>query len=143
MMVQYPPPTTDKRYCPSDGHEMARDVRPMTIAYKGRETTFAMPGWYCGACGEGVHAGADMKLSDRGLNKLRAAVEGVLAPGEVRRIRKKLGLSQADAGTIIGGGPRAFQKHESAEIVTSRAVSTALRLLDRHPEDVQYLREYA
>lgn len=130
-----------ERYCPNDAREMARDVRPMTIAYKGRETTVEMPGWYCAACGEGVHSGADMKVSDRALNRLKAEAEGVLTPVEVRRIRKKLGLSQADAGRIIGGGPRAFQKYESAEILTSRAVSTALRLLDRHPEEVRFLRD--
>lgn len=111
------------------------------IAYKGRKASFDMPGWYCGACGEGVHSGADMKVSDRALNRLKADAEGVLTPVEVRRIRKKLGLSQADAGRIIGGGQRAFQKYESAEILASRAVSTALRLLDRHPEEVRFLRD--
>lgn len=133
----------DKQFCPNDGQEMVRDVRPMTIAYKGCEATFDMPGWYCAKCGEGIHSGADMKASDRELNKLKAEIEGVLAPSEVRRIRKKLGLSQAAAGQIIGGGPRAFQKYESADIVASRAVSTALRLLDRHPEDVRFLQESA
>jgi len=65
----------DERYCPNDGHGMARDVCPMTIACQGREASFDMPGWYCGACGEGVHSGADMKVSDRALNRLRAEAE--------------------------------------------------------------------
>jgi len=131
----------DKQRCPNDGHGMVRDVRPMTIAYKGQDATFDMPGWYCRECGESIHTGADMKVSDRELNKLKAVVEGVLTAVEVRRIRKKLGLSQADAGRIIGGGPRAFQKYESSEIVASRAISTALRLLERHPEDVRLLHD--
>lgn len=45
--------------------------------------------------------------------------------------------SRRPRGAIIGGGPCAFQKYESAKTLTSRAVSTALCLLDRHPVDVQ------
>lgn len=30
--------------CPKTGQPMFRDVRPMTIAYKGHEATFDMPG---------------------------------------------------------------------------------------------------
>lgn len=30
--------------CPKTGQPMFRDVRPMTIAYKGNEATFDMPG---------------------------------------------------------------------------------------------------
>src|SRR3546814_15328657 len=125
----------DKQCCPNDGHEMARDVRPMTIAYRGRDATFDMPGWYCGTCGESVHTGADMKVSDRELNKLKDEAEGVFTPVEVRRIRKKHGLAQAEAGRLIGGGPLAFQTYGSAQNITSREGSTALRLLDHHPEE--------
>jgi hypothetical protein len=39
----------------------------------------------------------------------RASVDAEpLVPTEVRRIRKKLGLSQREAGEIFGGGIRAF-----------------------------------
>lgn len=67
---------------------MVRDVRSMTIAYKGASTTFDMPGWYCDASEESIHNGADMKVSDRALNELKARVEGLLEPKMVRRIRK-------------------------------------------------------
>jgi motility quorum-sensing regulator/GCU-specific mRNA interferase toxin len=67
-------------------------------------------GWYCDASDETIHTGADMKVSDRMLNRLKARAEGLLAPDEIRRIRKTLGLTQEQAGELIGGGPRAFQK---------------------------------
>jgi HTH-type transcriptional regulator / antitoxin MqsA len=51
------------------------DVRPMTLAYKGESITFDMPGWYCHSCSESIHTGADMNLSDRKLNLLKAPVE--------------------------------------------------------------------
>jgi DNA-binding transcriptional regulator YiaG len=39
-----------------------------------------------------------------------------LSPADIRRIREKLGLSQAEAGELLGGGPRAFTKYENGTI---------------------------
>ena len=45
-----------------------------------------------------------------------------------------------DAGTIIGGGPNAFQKYESGDVLVSKAVASALLLLDDHPEGLSVLK---
>lgn len=127
--------------CPLDAGRMRRDVRPLEIVYGDRSTTVDMPGWYCDTCGEGIHDSADTKVSDRALNRLKAEADRLLAPEEVRRIRKRLGLTQRDAGRVIGGGPNAFQKYESGDLLTSRALSNLLRILERHPAELQTLRE--
>ncbi|MDX6750453.1 type II toxin-antitoxin system MqsA family antitoxin [Geminicoccaceae bacterium 1502E] len=129
--------------CPVTGQPMVRDVRPITITYKGHAATFEMPGWYCDASSESVHTGEDMKVSDRTLNRLRARVEGLLLPEEVRRIRKRLKLTQKEAGRLIGGGPNAFQKYESGEVLVSQAVKSALLLLDRDPSGLAILEKHA
>jgi HTH-type transcriptional regulator/antitoxin MqsA len=120
---------------------MYRTVRPMTLAYKGETVTFDMPGWYCDTSEESIHTGEDMKLSDRMLNRLKARTDGLLEPEEVRRIRKKLHLSQMAAGDVIGGGPRAFQKYEAGDLLPSKAISSALVLLDRDPAALRVLEE--
>ena len=104
---------------------MHRGVRPMTLTYREQSISFDMPGWYCEDCEESIHTGKDMKVSDRMLNRLKARSEGLLAPEEIRHIRKKLRLSQEAAGLLVGGGPRAFQKYESGDLLPSRAVSSA------------------
>lgn len=129
--------------CPETEAPMYRGVRPMTLTYKGESMTFDMPGWYCEQSEESIHTGADMKVSDRQLNLLKARSEGLLEPEEIRRIRKKLHLSQEAAGLLIGGGPRAFQKYESGDILPSRAVSSALVLLDYNPEALAVLKEHS
>ncbi len=129
--------------CPETGQPMFRDTRPMTIAYKAREATFDMPGWYCAASDESMHTGDDMKVSDRALNRLKAQVEGLLEPEAVRRIRKRLRLTQKDAGRLIGGGPNAFQKYESGDVLVSHAVVSALLLLDRDPSGLAVLTQRA
>ncbi len=112
----------------------------MTLTYKGESITFNMPGWYCNASDETIYTGQDIKVSDRTLNLLKARVEGLLDPEEVRRIRKKLAISQTEAGQMIGGGPRAFQKYESGDLLPSRAISSALVLLDHDPKALAVLK---
>ncbi len=118
---------------------MHRDVRPMTLTYKGESITFDQPGWYCDQCDEGILAGKDLRISDRMLNRLKARHEGLLEPEEIRRIRKRLRLTQEAAGLVIGGGPRAFQKYESGNLLPSRAISSALILLDHDPKALPVL----
>jgi len=126
--------------CPRTGAPMHRDVRPMTLTYKGESITIDMPGWYCDSSDESIHTGRDAVVSDRALNRLKARSEGLLEPEDIRRIRKKIGLSQTAAGQMIGGGPRAFQKYESGDLLPSRAISSALRLLDHDPKALMVLK---
>lgn len=57
-----------------------------------------------------------------------------MSPEEIRRIRERLGLSQVEAGELLGGGPRAFTKYESGTIKPAASVSNLLKLLDMNPE---------
>lgn len=127
--------------CPVDGTPMYLEERPLTLTYKDKSTTFDMPGWYCHECGEGIHSGEDMKISDRMLNRLKASSEGLLEPEEICIIRKKLHLSQEDAGSYIGGGQRAFQKYESGDLLPSRAICNLLVVLDQMPDALKVIKE--
>lgn len=114
----------------------------MTLSYKGQSTTFDMPGWYCAESGESIHTGDDLKVSDRVLKQLKAQVENLLSPDDVRRIRKDvLKLTQREAAAILGGGMNAFQKYEAGDNLLSHAMSNLLRVLERHPEEAQRLKE--
>lgn len=114
----------------------------MAISYKGQSTTIDMPGWYCTESDESVHTGEDMKVSDAALKTLKIKVENLLAPEEVKRIRVKMGLTQRQAGAFIGGGPNAFQKYEAGSTLVSKGIANFLRMLERHPEEVEELKKY-
>ena len=90
------------KYDAETGEKLTRDIRNITVTYQGHKKTFPMPGWY---------------------------PENLLLPDDIRSIRKKLKLTQVQAGTILGGGKKAFQKYESGEILPSRAISNLLKLL--------------
>ena len=56
-----------------------------------------------------------------------------ITPEEVRTIRKGLGLTQVEAGELLGGGPRAFTKYEAGTVKPAAAVINLLRLLEADP----------
>ena len=124
---------------PETGAPLHWDVRPLTLTYRGTSITVEMPGWYGDKPDEGIFEAEDMKVSDRALNRLKARTEGLLEPEEIKRIRRKLGLTQETAGDIIGGGPRAFQKYETGDLLPSRAISSALVLLEHDPKALKVL----
>lgn len=131
---------TETRIHPETGEKLIRDTRPFTVKYGGHQRTVRLPGWYpVKSAGEAVHVGDDMAVVDRALVELKAEVHGVLRPDEVRAIRLRLKLSQRKAGEILGGGPRAFQKYESGEVLVSRPMTQLLRLLDRDPKRLKEL----
>ena len=60
-------------------------------------------------------------------------IEPIIEPDEIRAIRQSLGLSQVEAGELLGGGPRAFTKYESGTIRPRASVVRLLRLLEENP----------
>jgi len=128
--------TSDPMISSETGKPMVRDVRPMTITLEGESITFDMPGWYSDEPDDGLHDQEDMKASDAALHALRARLAARLSGAEVRRIRKKLGLTQKAATELFvgSGAVNTFQKYESGATAVSYAVSNLLWLLDRRPE---------
>ncbi len=115
------------------GEKLYRGTQKLTIRYKGLETTVDMPGWYSTDGEIGEYTKQDMKVSDRALNSLKAQAEALPSPAKIRQIRKRLHLTQEQAGMVIGGGKRAFQKYEAGDILPSRTLANLLRVLEQYP----------
>ena len=105
-----------------------------TIEHAGAAATVeGLSGWRCESCGEiefdpdsarrYAAAGDELVL----LNRARIA-------REIRRVRRKLGLSQVAAARLTGGGHNAFSRYERGEAAPLPAVVNLFRLLDKHPE---------
>ncbi len=62
-----------------------------------------------------------------------------ITPDEIREIRLSLGLTQVEAGELLGGGPRAFTKYESGTVKPAASVVNLLRLLEDDPSRVTAL----
>ena len=127
------------KYDIETGERLTRDIRPFTITYQGHSKTFDMPGWYPAGEGEATFTDEDLKIYDKAIKELKAEAEHLLLPAEIRSIRKRLKLTQVQAGNILGGGKKAFQKYESGETLPSRAISNLLRILSKEPSLLEVL----
>lgn len=126
---------TETRIHPETGKLLRRGVRPQMVSFGSMTRTVESPGWYPDDDSEPIHTGADLVESDRVFRELRAAYAA-----HVRKVRKQLNLTQEEAGRLIGGGRRAFQKYESGATPPSDAAIGLIEILRRHPEEIETLR---
>lgn len=124
---------TKTQSCPECGGTMKFGPKTRLVKYRDLQAKVRVTGWWCESCDEGILTGEDLRKYSRALQELKAKAEEVLPPGQVAAIREKLGLSQRQAGQLLGGGPRAFQKYEAGSQTPSVPMSHLLRLLDRDP----------
>lgn len=104
------------------------------ISHRGlKAQVTGLAGWRCRSCGEVVFNKISAKRYAAAGDQMVLAVR-TEERAEIRRIRRKLGLTQADAAKIMGGGHNAFSRYERGEAAPLPAVMNLLRLLDRHPE---------
>jgi HTH-type transcriptional regulator/antitoxin MqsA len=125
---------------PETGEPLFRSVRAIEITYKGQVVTVDLPGYYPVGEGDGVHVGDDMAVADQALRMLKEQVDGLPSPDTIRSLRKKLKLSQREAGQLFKVGDNAFDKYERGLIAPSGPTIQLMKLLDRHPELVNDLR---
>jgi HTH-type transcriptional regulator / antitoxin MqsA len=105
-----------------------------TIEHAGMTTKVeGLSGWRCEACGE-VEFDPDSARRYAAAGDELVLRERERQSREIRRIRKKLGLSQSAAARLTGGGHNAFSRYERGEAAPLPAVINLFRLLDKHPE---------
>lgn len=138
--------TVPDTICPAcgSGAGFVTEARDKAISYKGYTTTIPMLTLrYCNACGEGFDAGnADMQRMADTLQAFMRDMDARQA-AELRATRKRLGLKQAEAAAIFGGGVNAFSEYERGIRQPSKSMLLLLRLLDRHPELLSEVRQSA
>lgn len=105
-----------------------------TIKHAGMTATVkGLSGWRCSACDE-------IEFDAESARRYAAAGDELVLRArerqskEIRRIRRKLGLSQVAAARLTGGGHNAFSRYERGEVAPLPAVVNLFRLLDKHPE---------
>jgi len=125
----------NKQQCQLCGEiSMVRTTKNTEFHYKEQSIEVEQPGEYCEACGEAVLGPNDLKATRKRLAEFKAAVDHLLTPTEINRIRKRLKLTQVEASQICGGGKNAFSRYESGEVLIPRAASNLLLVLSKHKE---------
>lgn len=127
--------------CDSRGVMTHFEGQTFEIEYAGNKAKVdGLSGWRCGDCGEVEFDAASAKryaaAGDALVLRQRAKQSE-----EIRRIRRKLGLTQREAARLTGGGHNAFSRYERGEATPMAAVLNLFRLLDKHPNLLTDLRE--
>ena len=131
-----------KMYCVSCGFRkaMARFQEEAMKVEHGRSHTVVkgLSGWRCANCGEIVFD-ADSARRYAAAGDELVLVSRKKQSRELRRIRQKLHLTQAQAARLTGGGHNAFSRYERGEAVPLPATTNLFKLLDRHPDLIKEL----
>jgi HTH-type transcriptional regulator/antitoxin MqsA len=105
-----------------------------TIEHAGMTATVkGLSGWRCKGCDE-VEFDSDSAQRYAAAGDALVLRDRERQSKEIRRIRRKLGLSQVAAARLTGGGHNAFSRYERGEAAPLPAVVNLFRLLDKHPE---------
>jgi len=135
--------TVPDHICPACGSAagFVTEARDKAIDYKGRMAVIpALTLRYCVMCGEGFDAGnTEMQRMADTLHAFMCDVDAAQA-AQLRATRKRLGLKQAEAAALFGGGVNAFSEYERGIRQPSKSTLLLLQLLDRHPELLAELR---
>lgn len=126
----------EKRFCLQcdDGTELVHQQQDVSFTYREQQgSVLALSGWHCPVCGDCEFDPGEGQRYSRELDAFAAKVDSELA-SFVRQTRKKLGLKQAEAAKIFGGGVNAFSEYERCKTHPHKSVVLLLKLLDRHPE---------
>jgi len=129
--------------CPvCGGAELKVGVKSIPYSFRGHKTQIDAEGEHCASCGEVV---MDRAQSAAFMAKVQEFKRGFIAytiePEYIMRVRKKLALTQQQAGELFGGGVNAFSRYENGKAQPHPSTVKLLLVLDKHPELLQEIRD--
>ncbi|QBR83819.1 type II toxin-antitoxin system MqsA family antitoxin [Legionella israelensis] len=134
----------NKEYCPICGEKaLKHEIKPVPYNYKGHTFTIDQPAEWCSACGEGIIHPEDNKAVQARIQEEKARIDGLLTPQQIQKIRKFLKLNQKEASRLFGGGINAFNRYENGITPPPKPLSLLLTILEKHPNQLDELLEYA
>ena len=130
--------------CPACGTAMKATVAELSIALNGERV--AVPGvqhFACPSCGEVVLRHEDAKaLRERAVEVYRRS-RSLLSAGEIRAVRQRLNLTQAQFASLLQLGLNTVSRWESGRNVQNGAMDVLLKVVRDVPGTLAYLKKLA
>lgn len=101
--------------------------------YRGHTRELPLHFSECDACGSETATAEQTRENKRGMIAFKKEVDGFLTGEEIVALRRRLGLKQAEAAQIFGGGPVAFSKYEKNDVTQSESMDRLLRVANKFP----------
>lgn len=130
--------------CPVCGNsEMITKTVNETLSLEGQSLTLHdMRGEFCESCGEGVWDEMSYHRYIEGQAALVRSVRGNVG-SDIRRIRKKLKLTQQDIAKLFGIGKVAFSRYERGETRPPAPLVKLLRIVEKHPDLIDEIQGFS
>jgi putative zinc finger/helix-turn-helix YgiT family protein len=97
----------------------------------------------CPKCHEVVLRYEDARRLSEDAIAIYRRKHGLLSASEMRAIRERFKLTQAEFGTLLRLGANTLSRWESGRNVQTEAMDTLLRLIRDVPGSIEYLRRHA
>jgi putative zinc finger/helix-turn-helix YgiT family protein len=130
--------------CPACGATMVLKHGTLRLPVNGEE--IAVPSaahLSCPICGEVVLRYQDSKRLGEDAIAIYRKKHGLLSADEIRAIRERFELTQADLARLLRLGANTVSRWESGRNVQTAAMDMLLRLIRDLPGSINYLRDHA
>jgi putative zinc finger/helix-turn-helix YgiT family protein len=130
--------------CPACGTMMVEKRATLRLPVNGEE--IAVPSaahLSCPECGEVVLRFQDSKRLGEDAIAIYRKKHGLLSADEIRAIRERFDLNQADLARLLRLGANTVSRWESGRNVQTAAMDILLRLIRDLPGSIEYLRVHA
>jgi putative zinc finger/helix-turn-helix YgiT family protein len=137
-------PALPDEACPSCGTDMQEKHTKLTLRINGEEIAVPRAGHLrCPNCDEVVlRLDESRDLQRRAITVYRKKY-GLLSAEEIRTLRERLGLTQAELAKLLRLGSNTISRWESGRNVQTAAMDVLLRLVRDVPGSLEYLRKQA
>lgn len=130
--------------CPNCGTRMVIKRGTLRLPINGEEVAVASASHLsCPKCGEVVLRFQDAKRLGEDAIAIYRKKHGLLSAEEIRSIRKRFDLTQADLARMLRLGANTVSRWESGRNVQTGAMDILLRLIRDLPGSIDYLRDHA
>ncbi len=130
--------------CPTCGTMMRRTQEVLTSSVNGEEIRVPnISHLRCPKCGEGLFSLQEAEALRLGAFDIYRRTHGLLSADEIRAIRERYGLTQAELARLLRLGGNTVSRWEAERNVQTAAMDVLLRLIRDLPGSLEYLRKHA
>jgi len=130
--------------CPVCGTQMVEKKGKLRLPVNGEDiTVLAAAHLSCPKCHEVVLRSQDARRLSEDAIAIYRRKHGLLSADQIRSIRARYTLTQAEFGRLLRLGANTLSRWESGRNVQTEAMDTLLRLIRDVPGSIDYLRSHA
>jgi HTH-type transcriptional regulator/antitoxin MqsA len=125
--------------CSSCGGDLVESQERTQIRIGSKTTVVDVTGSTCSSCGETFYTPQQLDAAQIAASNQLRKEDGLLGPADIRRIRARYGLTQAQLEQLLGVGPKTVVRWERGTVCQSRTADELLRIITDMPFVYEHL----